>query len=115
MCALQRRTGPGNQAHAAVNGVIPISDPKAVAKFPTLVEFLTRVSWEEGQPREKGSIFIFIEYGDWKCCVNDKDAELVAFVTKPTLEELLPCVEKGLAANTLDWRPSTQGKAKRGR
>jgi hypothetical protein len=113
MCALQRRTGPGNFAAAVVDGCLPLADPDAVKKFPTLVEFLTRVQWAPDQPRQKGSIFLFIEDGMWKCCCNDNDAELVAFVTKTALAELLPAVEKGLAGNTLDWRPSSRGKARK--
>lgn len=112
---LKRRFAPGRPEAAAVDGLLPLGDETFVKKYPLLSEFLTRVVWEPGQPREKGSLFLFAEDGCFKACLNDKDSLQVAFLTSTTFTALLDAVEKGLAKDTLDWRLSTQGKTKRGR
>jgi len=115
MSGLQRRAAPGRPEAAAVDGMLPIHDEQWVKKFPTLAEFISRVLWEPGQPREKGSVFLFFEDGVFKACLNDKDSSQVAFTSSLTFAGLWEALEKGLAKNTLDWRLSTQGKAKRGK
>lgn len=115
MSALRRRSGPEGHQEVRVDGVVPVMDDAFGKKFPTLLEFLSRVEWEPGQPRQKGTLFLFIEHGMFKVCVSDKDADLIAFVTAPTLQGVLESAEKGLVKDSLDWRPSTQGKARRSR
>lgn len=115
MSSLRRRTAPGRPEAAAVDGILPLGDEAFTKKYPTLAEFLTRVLWEPGQPREKGSVFVFIEDGMVKACVNDKDSLQVAFVSSVTFAGLWDAIEKGLAKDSLDWRLSTQGRGKRGK
>jgi hypothetical protein len=84
-------------------------------KYPLLLEFLSRELWEPGVPRVRGSLFLFLEDGVFKACLNDKDVEEVAFVTKGTFAALLDAVERGLSSSSLDWRLSTAGKARKRR
>lgn len=97
------------------NGYTPASygDEAFAKKYPLLLEFLTRELWEPGVPRAKGTLFLFCEDGVFKLCLSDKDTDEVAFVTKATFTAVLEAAERGLAGNTLDWRLSTQGKARR--
>lgn len=111
MSGLKRRQAPSSPEAAAVDGVIPMGDEKFLKGYPLLAEFLTRVLWEPGQPREKGSFFVFYEHGVFKACVNDKDTNMVAFVSSVTFTGLWDTIEKGLGKDSLDWRLSTQGKA----
>lgn len=73
-------------------------------KYPALVEFMSLQEWEPGQPRLTGTLNLFIEDGQWKACVSDRDQGLIAFVSAANPEELLVALEKGLQATTLDWR-----------
>lgn len=111
--SLQRRQVRSTDPSAA--GYTPASygDESFAKKYPLLLEFLTRELWEPGVPRQRGTLFLFCEDGVFKACLNDKDCDEVSFVTKPTFTALLDAVERGLANNTLDWRLSTQGKARR--
>lgn len=104
MSGLQRRLPPSAPEAAAVDGVIPIGDAAFLKKFPTLAEFLTRVQWEPGVPREKGTFFIFYEHGVFKACINDKDTGMMAFVSSVTFTGLLDAIEAGLAKDNHDWR-----------
>lgn len=79
--------------------------------LPSLWEFLTHRQWDDGTPRQPGSVTVFYEDGVWKACLNDRDAGLVAFRTAPTPIELAVSLEGALARDTLEWRRSTaQGK-----
>lgn len=73
-------------------------------RFPALLEFLTLESWGEGLERVPGSLSVFVDQGQWKCCLSDRDAGLVAFVTASEPDGLLQALEKGLRGESLDWR-----------
>jgi len=84
--------------------------------YPALVEFLTKLAWEDGSTRSTGTVMLLVEAGLWKCWVHDKDASLGAFVSSGTLEGLLKAVDKGVESGSLDWRPdrnSSNGKGGR--
>lgn len=112
--ALKRRSGlPGSSS-----GDCPQADPGDWAKkYPTLVEFLTLLKWEDGAARLPGSLTLFCDIGAWKACLKDKDANASCFVSGRTPGALLEAMEKGLANDALDWRaerPYVPGGRKRG-
>lgn len=82
-------------------------------KLGTVVEFLAMRAWPDGKVRTPGSITVFFEEGTYKAAVNDKDADVVAFLSARTLSGLLEALEKGLAGNSLDWRRSKWGAGKK--
>lgn len=110
---LKRRQPRTTDPTAAGYSPAAYGDEAFAKKYPLLLEFLSLELWEPGVPRTKGSLFLFLEDGCFKACLNDKDTDEVAFVTKPSFAALLDAVERGLAQGTLDWRLSTQGKARR--
>lgn len=76
------------------------------ARWPALVEFLGALVWPDGTPRASGTVLIFLDGQSLKCCLSDRDASLVAFLTAPGLLELFDEVEAGLRSDRLDWRAS---------
>jgi len=74
--------------------------------FPALWEFMTLARWESGKARVLGSLTLFVESGLVKCCVNDKDRRLMAFVGASGLLAVLEEVEKQLQEDCVSWRPS---------
>ncbi len=74
-------------------------------EYPSVVEFLTRSSWEDGSGRLTGTIMIMVESGLWKSWVHDRDASIGAFVSSGTLPGLLKALDKGVETGQLDWRP----------
>lgn len=100
------RGGPGADAPKYTDGQFS----KA---YPVLAEFLQREFWDEQTPRAKGSMILFCEDGVFKACLSDKDADMVAFVSKGSWDALLKAIERGLAENTLDWRLTQAAKARR--
>jgi hypothetical protein len=71
-------------------------------------------AWEDGGPRKPGTVLLFAEEGRWKCCLLDKDAGTIAFLTAGTHAELLKTVEKQLEAGTVEWRKQKPWAGRKG-
>lgn len=75
-----------------------------LGKFPTVVEFLSMSLWPDGARRETGTITLLCESGQWKAALNDRDANVSAFVSGETMTALFKAIEEGLTEGRLDWR-----------
>jgi len=96
------------------SGVGPsLRDREFVKSYPALHEFLTLQAWEDGEVRVTGTLFLFVEEGMWKLCLNDRDAGCVAFVAAKTFTEVLSCAEEKYIADSLDWRLSKESRSKK--
>lgn len=73
--------------------------------YPTILEFLTLTQWEDGTQRATGTLTLMAENGVFKCSLRDRDAGCYCFVSGKSPTTLLEALEKGLAGNSLDWRP----------
>lgn len=99
----------------------PSAAPVALAKTlfakscPTLFEFLSAESYEDGTSRQLPTITVFVSPSGFQACLNDRDQSQACFVTSGTLEGLWAALEKGLADDTLAWRPSASRFQKRTR
>lgn len=117
MAGLIKRRGKGDAAKEKIQAFTIETQDSAFAKsYPALAEFLSLETWGEGEARTRGTLTIFWEEGMFKASVNNRDSEEVAFVAKQAFKGLLDAVEKGLAADSLDWRSQArkgQGKGKR--
>lgn len=98
------------------------TDPKAVrdgagdfgVRYPTIADFLCLEVWpESGERRQTGNLMLFLQDGTFKARLVDNDAHEVAFVTAPTLGDVLDRVESILASGGGDWRPDKQGGGKK--
>jgi len=109
-----KRREHGEQAKKAMAGFgVEQADSVFAKAYPALSEFLSLEEWEPGVERTRGTMTLFFEDGCFKGSVNDRDGERVAFVTKKGFKTLLEAIEKGLATDSLDWRPSFgKGKGK---
>jgi len=81
--------------------------------YPLVVQFLTLTSYGNGDRRLPGSITVFSDGGLLKACLNDKDADLAAFVSGGGLAGLLDAVERGLGSDCLDWRAARSHKKRK--
>jgi hypothetical protein len=87
-------------------GVLQQPREEWAAAFPTVWEFISLVTWEDGSARVPGSITLFAEEATWKACLNDKGMGLVAFASAGSVEGLLEALEHGLSTGLMDWRKS---------
>lgn len=97
----------------AQGGTAPVgmADKK---KFPTLIEYLTRTSYDDGSPRQTSTVMVFIDQGHVKACLNDRDAGRAGWMSADALGSVLDELERALADDSIDWRAS-RGDNKRGR
>lgn len=83
--------------------------------FPSIVGFLRDEKWDDGSPRQTGTILLMCSEGMWKAWVNDKDVKRSAFVSSDSLRGLLDEVNDGIELDNLDWRrdrPRPQGRGR---
>jgi hypothetical protein len=108
--ALQRvaRPKPG-----APGSSLPKQDCELSVLFPTVLEFLSLSSWEDGEPRLPGTITLMVDGSMVKAACNDRDAELSCFVSGRSLTDLLTVLEAGLLTGSLDWRTKQPWKGQR--
>jgi hypothetical protein len=79
--------------------------PDLLAVAPALVEFLTVSKWDDGAPRQCGTVMLMVDGVVWKAWVHDRDGKRSCFVSARTTRELLMAVEDVLANTGGDWRP----------
>jgi hypothetical protein len=89
------------------------SEDTWAAHFPGLWEMLTLPAMPDGRAREGSTLLLF--YGDSmvKICLNDRDNALTAWASGVSVQEALEAMERGLQADTLEWRaqkPMTRRK-----
>jgi len=82
--------------------------------YPSLCEFLSEDTYEDGGARKTGTLTIFLDGGGFKCSLNDRDLDRVAFLSSESITGLLVLLEDKLKASSIDWRES-QGKGARRR
>jgi hypothetical protein len=72
--------------------------------YPTLLEFLTLARWPDGADRQRGTILMLWEEGNFKCWLNDRDGDRTAWASGATLTDLLASVDASLEADSVPWR-----------
>lgn len=99
----RRQKGDGNQGK-------PVDlDKSLFAKnFPSLFQFLRDEMYEDGTSRQTATITLFVSPQGFQACLNDRDQGQATFVTCGTVDGLWAALDKGLAEDSLQWRPSKQ-------
>jgi len=82
------------------------NDPGDKADYPTIFGFLTETKYDDGKPRQTGSISIFTQLGVLKASISDKDNGQVAYVEALTLHELIELVERAICDDSTEWKAS---------
>lgn len=91
-----------------------VGDPEFEKQYPSLFAFLFDDRWDDGEPRETGTLFLFRgESGAWGGCVNDRDYGRVGFVHGSSFKGLLKTLDKKIGEDTMDWRKDKKAAGKR--
>ena len=98
---LASSTGPGG------GGAYPAGESLA-GDLPGLLEFLCVEQWDPQTPRTTGTVLIFVEAGQLKACLSDRDAAMVTFCTAPDLLSLLQVCNGVVLGGAADWRRTKQ-------
>jgi hypothetical protein len=89
----------------------PVGLCDLVRRFEALVEYLTETVNEDGTTREKASLLIVHDQGQWKGWINDRDNNRTSWTSAATLTGLFEVLEDGLRNDDLDWR-AARGKGR---
>jgi len=101
MSFLRRRS----QEPEDLSGGLP-PDKDFQDRFPALFEHLTASRYPDGSARRTCSLSVFCEDASWKACLNDRDQNLVLFVTESRFDTLLEGLELLLQEEFPPWRKS---------
>lgn len=93
-------------AAVPVTGMIGlVRDDRASKTYPRLVEFLSDTQWDDGKPRQPGSLTFFIEDGIWKACLNDRENDASLYVSGDAQAACMASLEKRLDGSVpAEWR-----------
>jgi hypothetical protein len=93
----------------------PHKPPKGWDKLPDLWEWLTVQTWPDSEdPRETGTIQLFVGENGLQACLNDRANNLTAFLTFGAGEEnFLAIIDRKLREDTVEWRKAKTWKVKK--
>jgi hypothetical protein len=76
-----------------------------LAKHPALAEWLTAVAWDDGKPRQVGTLMVLAEGGLWKAWLHDRAQARACWLAAERLDALFAAIEETVASGRGDWRP----------
>jgi len=76
------------------------------ARFPALTEWLSADTYPEGGARETSTLLFFVEGGQWKGCLNDRDQKRGLWSSGASLDDVLEAIEACLQSGGGEWRQS---------
>lgn len=88
------------------------SDHDLQERCPVLFDYLTSLAYEDGTQRQTASLIAFVEEGQFKVCLNDRDTDRVLFVSGDTLQETLDVLEAVINDDRPPWRESKGAKGR---
>lgn len=110
----QRTPGGYVSIHPQDRAGVPVGNEglfREAARFPAIHDFLTCTS-VEGRKREASSLIMFVEDGQPKVCLSDRDQGRVCFHTGEGFQDALESLEANLQAGVVDWRKKKGYKGK---
>jgi len=88
-----------------VGGTGKFPTPPCLAeRAPTLGHFLCDESWPDGEARQRSTLVIFVEDGNFKACLSDKDSNTSLWASCKSFDDLLEAMESRLTDDRPDWR-----------
>ena len=91
-----------------------LEDNEFLTMYPNLFHYLVDERWDDGSPREKATLLLFVDAGRLKGMLNDKAMRRIAWLSSTSLAGLLGSFESGLETGALEWRADKhQGRGRR--
>jgi hypothetical protein len=110
--SLMKRPDPAS-LKAELNHAI---SPELAKKWACLHEWLTCAQWEDGGgPRQAPTVTIWANAGQWKCCLRDKDRQLVLWLGADKLIQLLDLADGLVLSPDAPWRIDQQDHERNGK
>lgn len=94
---------PDMEAKVTAGDIVAVEMPKTLSKFPQFADLLVNPVWDDGTPKGKICLFIFLEGTIVKGMVKVEKQRLKAMVAARSLDELLVGWELLCKAGTVPW------------
>ena len=111
--ALRRKAAPTEGQSGDRLSIVDV--PMEFNGRPDLADFLIQTKWEDGTPRETGSISIFCQNGRVQACITDKAQGIMAFITIALEGSILDELDHAIGDDDLVWKPYKGGQTRRGK
>jgi hypothetical protein len=94
---------------------IESNDPVMSESYPALHEFLTVKRKPGGGSRQTSTLLLLAEDGQWKVCLNDRDACASLWATGISAGDAMAKLEAALQGGSPSWRrwPESNGRTKK--
>lgn len=79
-------------------------DPDFGKRFPTIAAFLCDCWWDDGKPRDVGSLSVRMSDDNLTISLVDPENKASCFTTAETLTEAFTLLEAALASGRAVWR-----------
>lgn len=87
-----------------VGGSVPFPDISFKTLHPNLAEFIHDAAYEDGSPRELGSIAIKSQDGGVLAVANDPDNKRSLYCMGSSVSKALKALDTLMGSQTADWR-----------
>lgn len=91
-------------SQAPKKGAWTCGDASFASNYPTLAQFLCDPWWDDGKPREVGTLSIKFGPIDVSIVVSDPEGRCSSFCTSGSLPDAFLAFEEALAAGAVSWR-----------
>jgi hypothetical protein len=92
-----------------------LRDPEWSVNYPSLWEQLTATRYPDGSAREPGSLLLFVQDGQIKAMLRDKDQGLCLWATAKGASQVLSLLETMVSDEDTDWREDRQAPGQQAR
>jgi len=93
------------EASAASTSLSPsVASTEWAILWPSLWEFLTAATWDDGSKRRLPTLLLFWEEGLWKSCLSDRDQGRTGWSSGPSPEALMTSLDAQLRDDRVEWR-----------
>ena len=101
--AYRRRQGAAPNAEEARERMLK---DEFASSYPLLAAFIVEDRFDDATPRDPGTLLICVGDGVVKAWLHDRAEGLSAWLSAPTISELLDLVETGFEGDGIEWRAS---------
>lgn len=107
---MPKRKGRRGSAEAAT--INAPSETKLFAGLPHVIEHLTARTWDDGQPREPGTILVSTKGSTYRLIAKEPDEGMQLVVYMPSHDDAWLQLELLLGSDEAPWEPDPYGKRK---
>lgn len=75
-----------------------------VDNYPILAAYVTQERYPEGGFRQTSTLLFFVERGQLKVCLSDREGHRSLFRASNSIDGCLEALEQALANDTADWK-----------